>query len=367
MNILGIILGVFALLGALDKILGNRLKLGDEFEKGILAAGSLALAMVGIMVIAPTISKMLIPVLQPVSKFLHIDPSFIAAFIANDGGGATIARQLSPGTVWGGYNGLIVASMMGVTLCFTIPVPLKMVDKKYHKDVLNGILCGVATMPIGCIVGGLLVGCPLWALILNTLPVVLVAIITCVGLVLNPEMCRKIFNAIGNFILILMTIGLGAGVFAHMTGIVLIPYMDSIEVAFKTVAGIAIFLAGVYPLIAVMSRLLKAPLAALGKVMKINEISIVGLISTLANAIPTISLIDKMNSKGIIMNMAFMVSAAFVFGDHFAFTMAYDDSYLLGMVVGKLVSGFCSLIAAHFLYKYTEKINDIKAKGKDCD
>ena len=37
--------------------------------------------------------------------------------------------------------------------------------------------------------------------------------------------------------------------------------------------------------------------------------------------------------------------------------MAFDESYLAGMVVGKLVSGICALIVAHFLYKHTEKIN----------
>lgn len=355
MGILEVIFGIFALVGALDKILGNRLKLGNEFEKGILATGPLALAMAGMMIIAPTLSKLLIPVLGPISEFLHIDPSFIGAFVANDMGGAAISEQLSHGTVWGGYNGLIVASMLGVAICFAIPVPLKMIDKKYHKDVLSGILCGIATMPIGCIVGGLLVGCPFLPLLLNTSPVILMAVVTCVGLVINLEVCRKIFSLIGSAILILMTIGLGAGVFAYITGIKLIPYMDSLDAAFDTIVGIAIILTGVYPLIALVSRIFKRPLTALGKVLKINDISIIGLISTLANAIPTISLIEKMDSKGITMNIAFIVSAAFVFGDHLAFTMTFNDSYLLGMVVGKLVSGVCSLVAAHFLYKYTEK------------
>jgi ethanolamine transporter len=357
METLRLIFGIFALIGMLDKVFGNRFKLGDEFERGILATGALALAMVGMMVIAPTISKILIPVLEPVSKVLHIDPSFIGAFIANDMGGASISQQLSPETVWGGYNGLIVASMLGITICFALPVPLKMIDKKYHKDVLSGILCGIATMPIGCIAGGLIVGCPFLPLLLNTSPVILVSIITCVGLVLNAELCRKIFGIIGNVILILMTIGLGAGVFAYITGIKLIPYMDSIESAFSAVVGIAILLTGVYPMIAVVSKLFKKPLTAFGKIMKINDISVVGLISTLANAIPTVSLVDKMNSKGIVMNMAFIVSTAFVFGDHLAFTMAFDESYLAGMVVGKLVSGICALIVAHFLYNHTDKSN----------
>ena len=353
MGILEMVFGIFAIIGALDKIFGNRLKLGEEFEKGILATGSLALAMVGMMAIAPTISKILMPVFTPVSEFLHINPSFIGAFIANDMGGASIAEQLSSGTVWGGYNGLIVASMLGVTICFTIPVPLKTIDKKYHKDVLSGILCGIATMPIGCIVGGLLVGCPFFPLLLNTLPVILMAVVTCVGLVLNPDLCRKVFGIIGNIILIVMTIGLGAGVFAHITGIKLIPFMDDLAIGFEAVAGIAILLAGVYPLIAVVSKLFKKPLTALGKVMKINDISVVGLISTLANSIPTFALIDKMNSKGIIMNMAFAVSAAFVFGDHLAFTMAFNKDYVFAMIVSKLVAAVCALVAAHFLYKHS--------------
>ena len=47
-EILIAVMAGFALLGAVDRIFGNRLGLGKEFEEGILAMGSLALAMVGI-------------------------------------------------------------------------------------------------------------------------------------------------------------------------------------------------------------------------------------------------------------------------------------------------------------------------------
>ena len=43
------LMAVFALLGGLDRILGGRFGLGQRFEEGILAMGSLALAMVGIL------------------------------------------------------------------------------------------------------------------------------------------------------------------------------------------------------------------------------------------------------------------------------------------------------------------------------
>ena len=43
-EILIAVMAVFALLGAADRIFGNRWGLGKEFEEGILAMGSLALA-----------------------------------------------------------------------------------------------------------------------------------------------------------------------------------------------------------------------------------------------------------------------------------------------------------------------------------
>ena len=55
----------FAVLGALDRIFGNRLGLGEEFENGILAMGSLAMAMLGIIALAPVLANLLRPVVVP--------------------------------------------------------------------------------------------------------------------------------------------------------------------------------------------------------------------------------------------------------------------------------------------------------------
>ena len=364
MYVLEIILGVFALLGAVDRITGNHLKLGKEFEKGILSVGQLALAMVGMISIAPTIAKILIPVCAPLAELFHIDLSFIGGFIANDMGGAAIAKELSASTRWGGYNGLVVASMMGVTICFTIPVALKTIDKKYHREVMSGILCGIVTIPVGCITSGLVMGYKFSELILNLMFPILVSLIICIGIVLNADLCRKVFNMIGNIVLVIVTVGLGAGIFEHITGIVLIPYMESVSVGFETVGNIAIILAGVFPLIYVVSRLCGKPFKYVGGWMKINNESVMGLISSLANSIPTFALVEKMNKKGIMVNMAFAVSASFVFGDHLAFTMAFDRNFIFGMIIGKLVAGISSVIVAHFLYNYTEK-KDLKRRQGD--
>ena len=65
-EILIAVMALFALAGALDRILGNRWGLGKEFEEGILAMGSLALAMVGIVCLAPVLAALLRPVVVPV-------------------------------------------------------------------------------------------------------------------------------------------------------------------------------------------------------------------------------------------------------------------------------------------------------------
>ncbi len=339
------IFGIFALLGALDRITGNHLKIGEEFEKGILSVGTLAVAMVGMITIAPTLANLLTPACSWFSQQLGIDASFLGGFVANDMGGASIAVSLSK-TPWSRFHGLVVAAMMGVTVCFTIPVALKMVKKEYHKDMLTGILCGVATIPLGCLASGLFMGFPVLEILLNLLPVIIVALLTCLGLIFCPEFSRKVFQGIGNVVLAIITVGLAAGIFTHLTGQVIIPGMAPVTEGFLTVSGIAMILAGVFPLIAILSRLLKKPFSWLGTKMGMNEASVVGLISSLANSIPTFTLVEKMNSRGIIINMAFVTSASFVLGDHLAFTMEFDGVAIPAMVIGKLTGGILAILVA---------------------
>lgn len=355
MDILQWIFAVFAIIGAVDRIIGNKFKLGEEFEKGIVASGTLSLAMVGMICIAPSVAKLLEPVFAPVSAATGIDMSFIGSFIANDMGGAAISSALAGDATLGGFNGLVVASMLGATVCFTVPVALKMIKKEYHKDVLSGILCGIATMPVGCIVSGLMLGVGFGRLMLNLLPVLIVAVITCIGLVLKPDLCRKIFGLIGSFVMVVITVGLAAGIFSHLTGKTLIPYMSPVKDAFAIVADVAIILAGVFPLIKVISLIFGKLFAAAGKKIGVDETSVLGLISSLANSIPTFEMAENMNSKGRMMNMAFAVSASFVFGDHLAFTMSFDKRFLWAVIAGKLISGVCAVVAAVFMYRLTYK------------
>ena len=160
MNILMFIFAVFAVLGAVDCIIGKRLGIGAELEKGINSLGPLALSMVGMICISPVLANLLLPVIKPVSEICGFDPSvIIGCILANDMGGAPLAVAVAENPFWGNFNGLVIGGMLGVTVSFTIPVALATIDKKYHKDVLMGILCGICTIPFGGIVAGLILKC----------------------------------------------------------------------------------------------------------------------------------------------------------------------------------------------------------------
>ena len=113
---------VFMALGAVDSILGNRFGLGEKFEEGIMAMGSLALAMIGIICLAPVLANLLRPVVVPLYQALGADPAmFAGTLLANDMGGAPLAQELALTQEAGQFGGLIVGSMLGPTIVFTIP------------------------------------------------------------------------------------------------------------------------------------------------------------------------------------------------------------------------------------------------------
>ena len=101
-----------------------------------------------------------------------------------------------------------------------------------------------------------------------------------------------------------------------LTGFRLIPGLAPISEGFETVGAIAIVLAGAFPLVYVITRLLKKPLLSLGKLLGINDTAAAGLVATLANSIAAFETVKDMDDRGKVVNIAFAVPAAFVFGDH---------------------------------------------------
>ena len=82
-----------ALLGAVDKVLGNRFGLGDEFKKGYETMGPLTMGMVGIVCLTPLIQKGINSTIAPLFTAIGVDSAFLGAILANDMGGGPQGRR----------------------------------------------------------------------------------------------------------------------------------------------------------------------------------------------------------------------------------------------------------------------------------
>ena len=338
---------LFMALGAVDRIIGNRFGLGEKFEEGILAMGSLALAMIGIICLAPVLASLLRPVVVPVYQFLGADPAmFAGTILANDMGGAPLARELALTPEAGQFGGLIVGAMLGATVVFTIPVALGIIHKEDQEPLAKGVLAGVVTVPVGALAGGLTAGFAPGMVLRNLVPIVLFAALIALGLWKAPRGMVKGFTVFGRLVVILITVGLAAAIVESLTGLVLIPGMAPIEEGFATVGAIAIVLAGAFPLVFVITKVFRTPLMRLGRMLGMNDVAAAGLVATLANDIPMFQMMGDMDRRGKVVNVAFAVSAAFVFGDHLGFTAGFDAEMIFPMIVAKLVGGITAIPVA---------------------
>lgn len=344
------IMAGFAGLGAIDRILGNRFGIGKEFEEGILAMGSLALAMIGIISLAPVLAMVLKPVVVPVFSFLGADPAmFAGTLLACDMGGGALAAQLTEDPEAALLGGVITGSMLGATLVFTIPVALGILQSEDRPYLAKGILCGIVTIPVGVLVGGVAAGFSLGMVAKNLIPIVLIAALIALGLWKAERWLIKGFTLFGKGITILITLALAASIFESLIGVALIPGMTPITEGFHTVGAIAIVLAGAFPLVFVVTKLLDTPLKKAGKLLGINDTAAAGLIASLANSIATFGMLKDMDERGKVLNVAFAVSAAFVLGDHLGFAAGFSPEILPAMIVGKLAGGISAIAVAILL------------------
>lgn len=360
MSVLSIIMLSFAMLGALDRIFGNRFGLGKEFERGFNLLGPMALSMIGMITIAPAIGVWLGGFFEVFYNTLGIDPSIIPASIfANDMGGTPLAMEIMKDPDLGMFNALVVSSIMGAVVSYTIPFGAGIVNKTQHKELFFGFLCGIVAIPFGCFISGLTIGISFFALLLNLLPLILLSAIIVLGLIFAPKGTVRIFKGFGYFMMVLITVGLALGMFTAVSGIVICEHFASVHEGARICFNASITLAGAFPLMFIISKILTVPMSLLGNKLGINATSAVCLLPNLVTNATTFGMMKDMDKKGLVLNSALTVTVAFCFGSHLGFTTSYDPAYVLPMIIAKLASGALAIAVALLIYR-EEKENDAK-------
>ena len=367
-SVVMMIMMIFMLVGAIDKICGNKLGYGEQFEEGFNAMGPLAMSMAGVVAAAPVLANLLGPILKPIYGIFGASPAmFATTLLACDMGGYPLAMQLAGDDIAiGNFAGLILGTMMGPTIVFTIPVALGIIKKEDRPYLGAGVLAGMITIPIGCIVGGLAMGMAgeeyalsIITIIQNLIPVIIIAALIVLGLWFAPGPMINGFNAFGTGVTVVITALTAIAVFQQITGIMFPIFYIMVENPADGSRGldsgllvcgqIAIVLIGAFPMVKWITNTFGKALEKVGSALGMNEEGSAGMVANLANNIAMFNIMDKMNPKGKLLNVAFAVSAAFVFGDHLGFTAGNNPDMITPVIIGKLVAGITAVIVANLL------------------
>ncbi|KNF08374.1 ethanolamine utilization protein [Gottschalkia purinilytica] len=362
--ILGIIL-LFSILGAMDKIYGNKFGLGAKFEEGFMSMGNLALAIIGIYSLSPVIANVLSYAIGPLFKNIGIDSSILSASIlACDMGGYISSMKLAQSKEIGLFSGVILSSMLGTTVIFTIPVGVGIIKKEDHSYFAKGILAGIITIPLGSIVGGYLLGISFKSLILNALPVIMISVLLAIGLTKYPEKIINLFSILSRGVTAISMFGLVLSMIDVITGIKILKGMGSFTEGLKVVGSVVIVLSGAYPMIYFVSRFFGNTISKLGRRIGIGEKAIMGLMVSLANNIPMFFMFKEMNSREKVLCSAFIVSGAFTFGGQLGFISGVEKTAIVPFIIAKLAGGLSALILAFILTRHDEVCVSEKGSNK---
>ncbi|MCM3170815.1 MULTISPECIES: ethanolamine utilization protein EutH [unclassified Paenibacillus] len=352
------VIAAFMVLGALDKALGNRMGLGSAFTEGMMSMGTLALVMVGIVSLAPTLAGLLIPVISPLYEAIGADPaSFANTILAVDMGGYALASQMAQSAEAGLFSWVFLGTMLGPTIVFTIPVALGLVERKDHPYFAKGVLIGISTIPVGCLVGGIVAGIQMEIILRNLIIPVILSVFIMLALYLYTDLTVKVFKYFGSGITLISLIGLVAVGVETLTGWVIIPGMAPLSEGITIVGTIAIVLAGAFPMVAVINKTCQKPLARAGRMLHLDAPTTAGIIASLAHNIPTFRLVKDMNPRGKVISIAFAVSGSFVLGGHLGFVAGMDRTMVTAMIIGKLAGGISAALVAAWTSTSDSKMN----------
>lgn len=363
------IMTVFALVGIIDMLfLKNRLGLGAEFQRGIEMIGPLCLAIVGIIALVPEMKVVIEHTLTPLYQSIGLDPSMaVTSILAIDMGGFQLAESVAIDPLVGEWAGIIYGSMMGATIVFTIPVGLAAIEKKDVNAFSKGVLYGIAAIPFGTFVGGLVMGIPFMTVLMNLIIPVIFSAVIIICLAVWPKQTTAVFRVFSVIINIIAVLGLGL---AMVKDLVLSPLatggaFDLDAVPFFGILGstaegigvagsVGLVLAGALPFVYCLNLWLKRPLAGLSKKFGLTDAGVTGFLLSSANNMAMFATMSKMKEKEKIANTAFAVCAAFIIGDHLAFTAANAPDCIAPMMLAKFISGVIAVIFA-LLFTRTSK------------
>lgn len=350
MNFFILIMLILCLMGILDKILNNRLGLVEAFDKGINSMGSIAMSMIGFYCIAIALIQNNVDLITKISSNSSLDPSIIiGSILAPDMGGFSIVAGLN-NKIFLIFSGVVLTSTLGQTISFQLPVFLASLKNDDLPPFISGLVYGILSLPLVLIVVALYLQIP--NLLINLLPILLLCLIIIVALYFSYEKTIFVLTLFG-YIIRIVSIILFALVVLQLFFDKL-PFTNSslISEAMVIVLRMCIVVCGSMILSDIIIKKFSKIIFIIGQKLGINSTSVMGLLLSLGTSIAMIPLFSQMDNKGKMMNAAFSVSGAYVFGGQLGFISSVVDSQgVLIYMVSKILAGALAVIFVMLFYK----------------
>lgn len=370
-----------AVIGAFAHVRNEESPLGQEFIEGLNSIGPIFIPVAGIMAAIPYLSAFVSSVFGPLFASVGADPAIAATtFIAVDMGGYQLAEALAQSKeAW--IMAMTVGYMGGATIVFSIPVGLTMLKKNDHKYMALGVMAGILSIPIGVFVTCAIISISklsvrgmisanadsVYVLALsfgdiftNLLPLAIFCIALAIGLKVVPNKMITGFLLFGRgmsvsltFVLVFSVVEYFTGFFSSLFGSwgfdpIIADEADQFR-ALEIAGYIGIMLCGAFPMVHLIKKYLARPMEAVGSKLGLASTGAAGILAAAANILAMFRLIEDMRPKDKVLCIAFSVCAAFMFGDHLAFTANFQPNMILPVMAGKLSGGIAGFILAYIL------------------
>ena len=370
-----------AVAGAIASAIKPESELGQQFVAGVDSIGPIFLPVAGIMASAPYLTAFVEGVFGPTYGALGADPAMAATtFIAVDMGGYQLADALAQ-TRESWIMAMMTGYMVGATIVFTVPVALKMLEKRDSKYLALGVMSGLLAIPIGVFVTSAVIAVShpvirevvstnadatyqlalTWAQIgVNLVPLIIICVALALGLKFKPDAMIKGFIVFGRvmegalkIVFVLVVVEYFTGLFTMVFGSFgfdpIIADEDDMFRALEMAGAIGMMLCGAFPMVYLIRKYLAKPLAKIGGAVGLSSDATAGLLAGSANVLALLSMVKYLKARDKVICMAFAVCCAFLFGDHLSFTANFQPSLIVSVLLGKLAAGICAIVFAHLL------------------